>query len=116
MTTKKGAVPALRLTLGGAPPVWHSVGEHPGLYHPVVALPIDAVDGDDEWASRLHDDAGCPLEVVMLDDDEAEAAREAYAAATGASRRGVMSAAKRGASGAQADRVLAEHAQAKGGE
>ena len=116
MTTKKSAVPALRLSLGGAPAGWHTVGEHPGLYHPVIAVPIDEPGGDEAWAQRLHDDPGCPLELVHVTDDEAEAGRAAYLAATGHSRRGVLAAVQRASSGAEADRVLAEHAQGRGDE
>lgn len=116
MTTKKGTVLALRLTLGGAPIGWHTVGEHPGLYHPVIAVPVDEVGGTAEWAERLSADPGCPVEVVMVTETDAEAGRVAYLEATGHSRRGVLAAAQRPSSGAEADRVLAEHAQGRGDE
>lgn len=84
MTKKKG-VPALRLNLGGAPNVWHTVGEHPGLWHPVIAVPVDVVEGTEEWAKPLHDDPGCPLELVYIDEEAASEGRAAFAAATGES-------------------------------
>lgn len=85
MAKQKGAVPALRLNLGGAPNVWHAVADLPGLWHPTIAVPVDAVEGSEEWASPLHDDAGCPLELVHISEDEATTGREAFAKATGQS-------------------------------
>lgn len=83
MTKAKGAVPALRLTLGGAPNVFHTLGEYPGLWHPTIAVPVDVVDGDETWAQARHDEAGCPVELVYLTEAEAAAGREAFAKASG---------------------------------
>lgn len=85
MTPKKGAIPALRFNLGGAPNTWHFMPAHPGLWHPQIAVPIDVVEGDTDWAQQLHDDPGCPVELVYLTATEAEAGREAYADASGES-------------------------------
>jgi len=91
MTKKnQGAHPALRLSLGGAPATWHTVGEYPGLWHPHIPVPVSVLDGDEAWAQARHDDPGCHLELVYLSDKEAEAGAEAYADAVKESREEVL--------------------------
>jgi hypothetical protein len=99
MTTKKksATVVALRLSqrldengVMTTPNVWHTVGEYPGLWHPTIAVPVDVVDGDEAWAKARNDDPGCPLELVKIDDAEADAGREAFAKATGESLEALM--------------------------
>lgn len=114
MTTKKGAVPALRFTLGGAPPTFHTVGELPGLWHPTIAVPVDVLGLDEEWAQKVSNEKGVPLELVLIPEDAADAGREAYGHAMGLSRKAVLEAARHPVAGAHADRVLAEHAHGKG--
>lgn len=119
MTPKKGAVPALRLTLGGAPSTWHSVGEHPGLWHPAIAVPIDCVEGDEEWAEPLNKAKGIPLELVYISEDEAVENRKEFAKATGESHEVLLKRVERGrmtrpgsdsngVDGLEAERVLSE--------
>lgn len=123
MTPKTGATPALRLNLGGAPSVWHTVGDHPGLWHPVIAVPVDVVDGDEEWARPLDKAKGVPLELVYITDDEADAGREAFADATGESHEALLARLNRpmartgsdgsGVDGLERERVMAEAMNAK---
>ncbi len=125
MTPKKGAIPALRLTLGGAPNVWHHVADYPGLWHPTIAVPVDCVDGDEEWAKPLDKAKGCPLELVYITADEADENRKSFAKATGESHEVLLKRVERGGmtrpgsdshgvDGLEAERVMSEahHASA----
>jgi len=138
MTTKKksATVTALRLSqrldadgVMTTPNVWHTVGEYPGLWHPTIAVPVDVVDGDDAWAKARNDDPECPLDLVQIDDAEADAGREAFAKATGESLEALMirvgrvrptpsasefSAAGATVQGMEAERLAAEYQNASG--
>lgn len=114
-TTPKGEA-ALRLNLPGAPPTWHTVGQHPGLYHPQIPTLLRLVGRDEEWAQRLHDDPGCHVELVRVAASDIAAAEAAFEEACDASVAGVGSALRRGGKGAEADRVKAEQTAAVSGE
>jgi hypothetical protein len=109
-----GSEKALRLTLGGAPNTWHTLGEHPGLYHPTIPTLLRLVGRDEEWAQALHDDEGCPVEVVSVAAKDAPAAEDAFLEACGERDSAAVRAMARPASGAESDRIKSEAAQAAG--
>ena len=71
-------VPALRLVLGGAPATWHFLGDKPGMYHPTIPVPLDAVGVTAETAQAWHDHEGVPVELVQITETEAAAARALF--------------------------------------
>lgn len=81
MSTQKGATPALRLTLPGAPKTWHHLGGIDGLYHPDYAVPLDVLGLDEAAARTLV--KGVPLTLEQASAADADAARAAYAEHTG---------------------------------
>jgi hypothetical protein len=89
--TRKG----VRLTLGGAPEVWHQV-PGVGLVHPKIVRPIS--DSEVEFVNG----ADC-LEVVSLTDTQADKAAQVYDDARAESA-GAVSAAK-AASPIEADQI-----------
>lgn len=78
MTTKQGATQALRLTLPGAPKTWHSLGGIDGLYHPDIAVPLDALGVTEAQARQWTKEPGVPLALEQITQAEADDAREAY--------------------------------------
>lgn len=95
MTTPKGAIAALRLTLPGAPHTWHTVGDI-GLFSPDLAVPLDTLGITEERAKQLDKDKGCPVSLEHISKEDAEAASDAYASASGAAVLGTRHALKRG--------------------
>jgi hypothetical protein len=109
-----GSEKGLRLTLGGAPNTWHTLGEHPGLYHPQIPTLLRLVGRDEEWASSLHDDDGCPVSLVDVAAKDASRFEEAFLEACGERDSAAVRATARPASGAELDRIKSEAAQAAG--
>jgi hypothetical protein len=75
-TTKAAKVPALKLTLGGAPATWHSVDGLLGFYHPDIPTPLGGPGEcplDVAEAAAANDNA--PVELVYISEAEAEKSR-----------------------------------------
>lgn len=83
MTTQKGAIPALRLTVPAAPRTWHFLGGIPGLYHVDYAVPLDTLGVTDEQARKWSKAANVPLVLEQATQADADAATTAYRDATG---------------------------------
>ena len=81
---KAEKVPALKLTLGGAPETWHIV-EGGGYVHPRVPSPV-AGPGEPSLAAaeKLSADPGCAVTLVRITSAQAEQARKTRAAARSA--------------------------------
>lgn len=75
-TTKAAKVPALKLTLGGAPLTWHSVTGLIGFYHPDIPTPVG---GPGECSLALAKEAaadeGAPVELVQISEVTAAKSR-----------------------------------------
>lgn len=83
--SKKAApkVPALKLSLGGAPSTWHSVDGLPGFYHPDHPTPVGGPgEAPLELAREYSANDGAPVELVEITERQAETARELVADAT----------------------------------
>ncbi len=78
-----GTVPALLLTLGGAPAEWHVI-RGVGHVHPTIPSPVG---GDREpslkAAETLAKDEGCAVKLVRVSEKQAQEGREARAQARG---------------------------------
>lgn len=62
------------------PQTWHTVVGLPGFYFPGQPTPIGGVgEATDAQAQSAHDDAGNPLRVVEITEQEAAERREAHA-------------------------------------
>jgi hypothetical protein len=97
---KSGKVPALQVSIPGAAPGWYDVSWLPGLYHPEKAVPCEkaeeymaaqkqrVADAKKEWdetEKRLEEkgwrrhgrlpfqDPGCPVKLVYITEQTAEA-------------------------------------------
>jgi hypothetical protein len=115
------SVPALLLTLGGAPATWHLVE---GVYvHPDVPSPVGEMgEPTVEKAEALAAADGCRVKLVEITAAEAADARAARAAARGEGLHGAREAARqanadrRRAHPSDVDRIQTEAAAAAGGE
>lgn len=88
--SKAEKVPALKLTLGGAPETWHIVGSV-AYVHPVIPSPVGGKgEPSVEVAEKLSDDPGCEVKLVQITAAQAADAREqrdgARSAGIGAAR------------------------------
>lgn len=83
MSTQKGAVPALRLSMPAVPPTWHFLGGIPGLYHCDFAVPLETLGVDEAQAKKWSRAKNVPLELVQVTQSEADDATAAYREATG---------------------------------
>lgn len=88
MTSTKGATPALRLTLPGAPNEWHQLGGIDGSYRPDMAVPISLVGISEDDAKRLDKDKHVPLTLEQASPADADAAADAYLDHTGDAAQG----------------------------
>lgn len=96
MTHKKGASPALRLTLPGAPEEPHLVRSPdtteplPGFYHPTIPVPVGGPgEVTERTAVAWSNDPRIPLEVVDVAAAEADRWREWWRAARRELRAGI---------------------------
>jgi hypothetical protein len=70
-------VPALRLTLGGAPNTWHTVDGLPGHFHPQIPAPVGGPGECPLEAAQLYADMpGAPVELCDLAPAQAQETRE----------------------------------------
>jgi hypothetical protein len=73
-------VPALLLTLGGAPSTWHALQGLPGFYHPDIPSPVGGPgEAPLEAAQELARAPGAPVKLVKITPKQAELAREEIA-------------------------------------
>jgi hypothetical protein len=89
--SKEKRVPALRLTLGGAPSTPHWVMGLPGYYFTDHPTPVGG-DGECplEAAEQAHKQPGCALELVHISPEEAAAAREFQAHVRAQAAKGIV--------------------------
>lgn len=111
-------VPALVLTLGGAPAEWHVI-HGVGHVHPEIPSPVGG-DGEPslEVARKLAGDEGCSVKLVEVTEAKARKGREARSKARGeglAAARELRKLGKR-ATRADANQVEAEVTAAAGKE
>jgi hypothetical protein len=116
MSGNSGKVPALKLTLGGAPDTWHIVGTD-AYVHPTIPSPVG---GDGECtldrAKELDKDPGAEVELVYVTEKQAEDGRKARTEARDAGVSAAREARKQGkkATAEEAERVKDEAATAAG--
>lgn len=106
MAKPKGAGKALRLTLPGAPIVWHFIPGTPGLFHPEIPTPIDSLGLTVEEAEAI-DKNETHLELVDVTPAEEKRANEALAVASGDALGGVRAALKHRETAEERDRIVA---------
>lgn len=81
--TKPAKVPALKLTLGGAPATWHVI-DGVGHVHPEIPSPVGGErEPSLEVARKLDKDPGCAVKLVKVSKPAAEEGRKARAIARG---------------------------------
>jgi hypothetical protein len=67
----------LRLTVGGAPDVPHTIAGVPGLFRPTTPTPVGGPgELDTTFAKQLHDDGKVPLELVDIPKGKIDAVRD----------------------------------------
>lgn len=107
MSSSKGAAKALRLSLPGAPEVWHYIpGGVPGLYHPVIPTPIETIGLSPDEAQVLHDNESLHLELVDVTPAEVKSANAALRKASQGALGGARTALRDLESPEERDRVL----------
>lgn len=79
--SNSGKVPALKLTLGGAPQTWHIIGAE-SYVHPTIPSPVGG-EGEVtlERAQELDKDPGADVELVYVTEKHAEDGRKSRLAA-----------------------------------
>jgi hypothetical protein len=84
MSGNSGKVPALKLTLGGAPNEWHTIGSD-AYVHPTIPSPVGG-DGECslERAKELDKLEGADVELVYVTEKQAEEGRASRDAARNA--------------------------------
>jgi hypothetical protein len=110
MTSAKGAIPALRLALPGAPHSWHTVGDI-GLFHPDYAVPLGTLGITEDRAKELDKDKGCPVALEQVSKADADEAAQAWRAEAGVAAVVTNAAQRRAATELERER-LAEQASA----
>jgi hypothetical protein len=117
MSGNSGKVPALKLTLGGAPFSWHTIG-NVAYVHPSIPSPVGGPgECTLEQAEALDQDQGAEVELVHVTEKQAEDGRaarelardEGISAAREARRQGKKATAE------EAERVKDEAATAAAG-
>lgn len=115
---KPQKVPALKLTLGGAPTEWHVI-RGVGYVHPEIPSPVGG-EGEPslEVARKLDKDKGCSVKLVEVTEAAAEKGREARAKVRGLGLAAARDLRGRGKKGSAADvnQVETEVAAAAGKE
>jgi hypothetical protein len=77
MSGNSGKVPALKLTLGGAPFSWHTISNL-AYVHPTIPSPVDGPgECTLEQAKALAEDEGAEVELVYVTEKQAEDGRAA---------------------------------------
>jgi hypothetical protein len=118
MSSNSGKVPALKLTLGGAPLEWHTIGSD-AYVHPEIPSPVGG-EGECslERARELSKQAGAPVELVSVTAKQAEDGRKARTEARSAGVAAAREARKKGkkATAEEAERVKNEAETASAGK
>jgi hypothetical protein len=118
MAEKAGKVPALKLTLGGAPEEWHIVGTD-AYVHPTIPSPVGGPrECTLERAEELDKAKGADVSIVWITEKQAEDARRSRDGARDAGIRAARETRKQGkqATAEEAERVKDEAATATGKE
>ena len=117
-TMKAEKVPALKLTLGGAPETWHVVGGV-GYVHSTIPSPVGGKGEPTlEVAEKLARDKGCEVTLVRITPTQADEARAKRNAARTAEIDAARDARRAGktAPAAEAEKFATEVAAAAGKE
>jgi hypothetical protein len=116
MAKSSGKVPALKLTLGGAPNTPHWVGDLPGFFLPDRPTPVGGEDDriSEEQANEAASRRGTPLELVHISEQEADSNRRFMHEYREAARGAIVSARKSLASDIEASQ-LSDEARAVAG-
>jgi hypothetical protein len=116
MAKSSGKVPALKLTLGGAPNTPHRVGDLPGFFLPDRPTPVGGPDDriSEEQAREADRRRGIPLELVELTQQEADDNRRFMHEYREAARGAIVSSRKSLASDIEASQ-LSDEARAVAG-
>lgn len=118
MASNAGKVPALKLTLGGAPLEWHIIGSD-AYVHPTIPSPVGGPgECTVERAEELDKLEGAEVELAWITEKQAEDARKVRTAARDAGITAARETRKQGkkATAEEAERVKDEAAAAAGKE
>jgi hypothetical protein len=102
----------LRLNVGGAPDVAHTIPGVPGTFRPNIPTPVGGPGEIDEaLARRLHDDKAVPLELVDIPKAKVDEARETASQDLLEARQGLLDSRKaRQLAGREQDRAAEQAA------